>query len=58
MIMVFMKYSQLLMEDSLNEWLGIDEALHQMCENRGYWIIRTSQLDKTKKVIINSKNLI
>lgn len=51
MIMVFMKYSQLLMEDSLNDY-GIDEALHQMCENRGYWIIRTSQLDKAKKVII------
>lgn len=30
---------------------GIDETLHQMCENRGYWIM-TSQLDKTKKVII------
>lgn len=34
---------------------GIDEAPHQMCENRGYWISndsRTSQLDKTKKGII------
>lgn len=31
---------------------GIDETLHQMCENRGHWIIMTSQLDKTKKAII------